>query len=349
MIREPKPAEAAQREAVLCLHCGGSSSSQWRALLAHLGERYETVAADLVGHGQSPPRPADEAPTLLGEVERLSERLATLPRPVHLVGHSFGGSVALKLALLQPGVVRTIALFEPTPFGMLWHSPAGRSALQGTLAISDAVAAALRDGDPERAAHMFHEHWQPGAWLPLPPHARQRLIERMPVVSQAFESQLGERTHPRELRCIGVPVLYMRGSEPHPSVAAIQQLLEANCPRLETQVFEGIAHMGPVTHGAIVNPRIEQFIERHGRGGAAHRGRRGADRPGLSRWRMCASCDALPAGVQCNSAPARGTGFRLRIRRGAPQAASVDLDRDGHRFTAADAERGDAAALSARA
>jgi pimeloyl-ACP methyl ester carboxylesterase len=45
--------ESGEGEAVICIHASASSSGQWRPLMERLGERYRTIAPDLVGYGRS--------------------------------------------------------------------------------------------------------------------------------------------------------------------------------------------------------------------------------------------------------------------------------------------------------
>ena len=84
---------------VVLLHGGGSSGAQWRRVCEILKDRYRMITANQFGHGGTEPWP--------GPPERLShEAEATLVRAViskvggsvHLVGHSYGGGVALRLA-----------------------------------------------------------------------------------------------------------------------------------------------------------------------------------------------------------------------------------------------------------
>src|SRR5512138_1893739 len=93
--------ESGAGPAVVCLHANASTSGQWRALMEELAPRWHVIAADLYGAGKSPAPPAggarlkDEV-VLLGPVlERAGERFS-------LVGHSYGGAVALIAATMFP-------------------------------------------------------------------------------------------------------------------------------------------------------------------------------------------------------------------------------------------------------
>lgn len=87
---------------VILLHCSASSGAQWRSLSERLGGDHRTVAIDLYGYGKcddwsgnGPLSLADEAAAVVAVMSHYEGR-------VHLVGHSSGGAVALRVATQQP-------------------------------------------------------------------------------------------------------------------------------------------------------------------------------------------------------------------------------------------------------
>ena len=89
------------------------------ASLAHgLAERdpdLGIVALDLTGHGASPPLPRGaDSTTLAGDV-LATVRALGLVTPLALVGHSLGGRVALRAALIEPAVARSVTLLDIAP------------------------------------------------------------------------------------------------------------------------------------------------------------------------------------------------------------------------------------------
>src|SRR5690348_9869377 len=118
--------EAGSGETVLLLHATASSSAQWFDLAGVLRANCHVVAPDLYGYGETDPWPGNR-PFALSEEAALAD--AVLPRdgrPVHLVGHSYGGAVALRFALQQPERLRSLVLIEPVAFHLLWGDTADR-------------------------------------------------------------------------------------------------------------------------------------------------------------------------------------------------------------------------------
>jgi pimeloyl-ACP methyl ester carboxylesterase len=100
-------------------------SRQWRKLGQRLAPTHDVLAPDLIGYGGDPWPPGK--PFHFGQdVERLA---GLLDRPADVVGHSYGGLLALQLALAQPERVRSLALYEPVPCiaaAAPWRSVTGR-------------------------------------------------------------------------------------------------------------------------------------------------------------------------------------------------------------------------------
>jgi 3-oxoadipate enol-lactonase len=98
-----------QGPAVVWLHPMGLDLSTWDEVAARFEPRFTFVAADLPGHGRSP-LPAEGAgiPKYATAVKAMLDDLG-LNRPV-VVGGSFGGMIALTLALNHPGTVKALVV-----------------------------------------------------------------------------------------------------------------------------------------------------------------------------------------------------------------------------------------------
>jgi pimeloyl-ACP methyl ester carboxylesterase len=106
-----------RRPPVLMLHGVGRSLEDWNEQFDRLADGYRLVAVDLPGFGRSEPVP--EPVGLRAEAEAIWETLDAVGagRPVHLVGNSLGGAVALQLLALDPGRVASVALLDSAGFG----------------------------------------------------------------------------------------------------------------------------------------------------------------------------------------------------------------------------------------
>src|SRR3569832_2064607 len=105
---------------VVLLHSSGMSGDQWRRTTpALLQAGVRAIVPDLLGSGRSAPWPEGKPFQFGLDVEVVGRLLQRVDRPVHLVGHSYGGHIALRAATLAPDRVISLALYDPVSFGVL--------------------------------------------------------------------------------------------------------------------------------------------------------------------------------------------------------------------------------------
>jgi len=258
----PHVREAGAGPGVVCLHANASSSSQWRGLMDRLAPQFHVLAADGYGAGKSPPWPADRVLGLHDEVALLEPVFAAAGDGHLLVGHSYGAAVALKAALTHPGRVRALALYEPTLFGLLdAQSPPPNAADGIRQAVADAEAALAR-GDPAAAASHFIDYWMgAGAWAVTPEARRAPILAAIANVGGWRQALFSEPTTLAALARIDQPVLLMTGSDSPASSLGVAGLLAQSLPRVQVLAFDGLGHMGPVTHPDTVNDAVARFLD----------------------------------------------------------------------------------------
>lgn len=108
-----------QGEPVMLLHGSACSKGQWAGLTHLLEAQFQVAAVDLLGHGETPAWPGPAPLTLADEAMAIRTLVEHVRGPVHLVGHSFGGAVALHFAQAHPDQVRSLVLIEPVAFNLL--------------------------------------------------------------------------------------------------------------------------------------------------------------------------------------------------------------------------------------
>lgn len=254
--------EAGDGPGVVCVHANASTSSQWRGLMDMLAPKFRVLAADSYGAGRSPAPPAG-AVALRDEVALLEPVFARAGDPFVLVGHSYGAAVALAAAVLHPNRVRALALYEPTLFSLIDADSPPPNEADGIRAAVASAAGALDAGDAEGAAGHFIDYWMGrGAWDATPEQRKAPIAAAIVNVRSWAAALLGEPTPLRTFAELDIPVLYMTGSESPRSSLGVARLLVPALRRVEHVEFDGLGHMGPVTHPQVVNAAIAGFLER---------------------------------------------------------------------------------------
>jgi len=231
---------------MLALHCALAHGGEFAGL--GLG----VMAPDLPGHGGSPDWVGVD---YQGDCVR--DVAGLIAAAVHLVGHSSGAVIALRLALERPELVLSLTLIEPVLFAAA--RAAGSPAFADHIVRFAPVMQAYRGGDYEAAAVAFHAVWGAGSFAALPAEVRSYMVARMPLIAamdDALTLDSGGLLGPYRLESLGIPVLLIEGDQSPAVIAAIHDELQRRLPQVTRHVVAGAAHMLPLTHAAQVAAAI---------------------------------------------------------------------------------------------
>lgn len=240
--------------AVLALHCSLAHAGAWSGLVDHLSG-VTVTALDQPGHGRA--ADWDGVTDLHGLTTRLSVELAEHlgdGQPIDVLGHSFGATVAMRMALERPDLIRSLVLIEPPLFAA---ARAGGSAAFAPFQVEHlAVAQALADRRRQDAAEMFHGLWGNGAvFTNLPARQQHYMMDRIHFIAAQNPFLLHDTAgllRYMGLESLGIPVLLVEGAASPAIVGAVQDELARRLPRVARLVVPGAGHMVPITHPAEV-------------------------------------------------------------------------------------------------
>jgi pimeloyl-ACP methyl ester carboxylesterase len=225
--------------AVLLLHAGIADRTMWREQLEPLARAgYRALALDLPGFGAAPLAEGPQAPwtDVIETMDSLHVERAAL------VGNSYGGAVALRVALVAPARVSALALISAPP-PQLEPSPQLQAAW-------DAESAALERGDIEAAVQAVVAAWtRPDAPVAL----RERLaaMQRLAFATQLAAGDQGEAPDPLEqdpqaLTRLRTPALVAVGGHDMPDFLEAAEMLAQTLVNARHEVIEHAGHLAPL-------------------------------------------------------------------------------------------------------
>lgn len=224
----------------LFVHCSLGRGLSLMPLAEALPDARDTFF-DLPGHGKSAAWTGQDYHS-----ESLAVARALTDAPTHVVGHSFGATVALRFALDAPEKVSRLTLIEPVMFAAA-RGTAAYDAHQ--IAFAPFVAAMVAQ-DRDTASAIFTAMWGTGpAWPDLPEKNRARICDQIhliPAAAPAIEDDVhGILDRLDQLHC---PVDLIEGSSTQPVIPAILDGLKRGIPQARRIVIDGADHMVPLTH-----------------------------------------------------------------------------------------------------
>jgi pimeloyl-ACP methyl ester carboxylesterase len=248
---------------VIALHCSLGSGRQWTRLAEALGDGFDVIAPDLSGYGKHVGRPILPT-TLSDEVAALADQIDRAEGPIHLVGHSYGGAVAFKMATSErwAGRVRSLTLIEPVLPTLLRDNPADRRLHDVFADLGTHVHVDLWNGMYMEALDRFLDYWcGSGPKEALPGEARLRMIEVIEKVAFDFTAILGEVNVASAAAALRVPTLLVSGGLSPYMTQRIVVKLATLIPGAEARHLAVAGHMLPITHAKTINPDIVRHIE----------------------------------------------------------------------------------------
>lgn len=231
------------KETVILVHgLGGGASKDWQAVIQHLQPHYHVLTLDLPGFGRSSTGEGDYTPTGYARLLRLlAKRHAN--RPFHMVGHSMGGTIALRYAARYPDDLKSLTLVGAAgvlhrmaytkalaPLGL--EQLAGH-ALPGKGIISDLVGVMLEKAEAQLPADL-------GALMEIPA-LRQKILKGNPTAIAGFA--LAQEDFSQAPERVTAPTLMVWGALDQAAPLRTGYVLDSRIPRSMLEVIPGGGHM----------------------------------------------------------------------------------------------------------
>jgi 3-oxoadipate enol-lactonase len=234
---------------VLLLHAGIADRRMWTPQIDALsGAGYRVLAPDLPGFGDAALEP--------GTFAYVDYSAALLEGPAAVVGCSFGGRVALELALARPELVERLVLIGAGLGRWDWSETAQAGFTEEEAAIDR--------GELAEAAASQARMWLAPDADPVVRELTEAMTlrsyeQQLPVDGQV-EAVWPERSAEERLGEIGVPTLVVVGSEDVEDIRAMAEKLAAGIPGARLETIHAAGHLPSLERPDELNRLLLDFL-----------------------------------------------------------------------------------------
>jgi pimeloyl-ACP methyl ester carboxylesterase len=246
---------------VVLVHSSVSGARQWRRLMDDLKDRFRVRAVNLFGYGKTPPWPAHATQSLDDQARLVEAVLPADAGEVHLVGHSFGGSVAMKAAARLAGRVAKLVLLEANPYSLL--AQFGRTdAFAEAMELRNYIKKFGALGEWATAAEKFADYWGGAAtWRAMTPERRAAFTQALRPNYFEWDAVMNEATSVEQWSAL-LPRATLLVCDPATTrpIRETAAILRRACPGWTYQEVPGGGHMAPLTRPDLINPLVGSFL-----------------------------------------------------------------------------------------
>lgn len=248
---------------VVFVHGAFCDARYWQPQLDEISSAFRTIAVSLTGYH---PVPFDAAHfSAERHVAEVAAFLATFDAPVHLVGHSRGGRVALHVAARVPQTIRSLVLVEPggeIEPGFLLPRPQ-TEVTPASANVRDEVETLVRAGEAERGLRLYIDAGHgAGSFDGLPAVLRDMLISNAVTIV----AMVTDRTAPlgaAVAHAVTGPAVLMGGDRSPVIFDRTLESLAAHMVKTERVTLAGLDHFGTFTQPHTFNRTLLQWLKAH--------------------------------------------------------------------------------------
>jgi pimeloyl-ACP methyl ester carboxylesterase len=237
-----------------------STGAAWRPVIAALNGRFRCVTTSLLGYGATTERRTESDPSIHHEAEVLESVVRRAGGGVHLVGHSFGGLVALAVALRREVKLASLVIVE-APAAELLRERGEVAHYRAFRDMTDAYLADFAGGNAVAVAPMIDFYGGAGTFASWPQRVRDHAVETTPVNIRDWASAYGFPLSADLLATVALPVCVIRGGASHAAVQRANALLGSCINGGALATVDGAAHFMIATHADAVARLISEHID----------------------------------------------------------------------------------------
>ena len=252
--------EAGSGTPVILIHGSVSDYREWSKQITSLSDHYRVIAYSRRYHWPNLAASAEADASLAQQVQDLSEFIKAIGiGSAHIVGHSYGGAIALSYALQHPDKVKSLVLAEPAVSSVMSKTPENDTVSKEAQAIRAKMKEVFATGNAETIAKTYADHVAPGDFERATPDERKMLLDNVTAFQLDFNSQRLPFTC-EDAQKITAPVLVLAGSQ---SPMGLQRIAETTAACIKGSKFVKIplaTHWMQHDNAQVFNDELLAFL-----------------------------------------------------------------------------------------
>lgn len=243
---------------IVALYGSASGPVFWQKMLGSIGDRM-VYTPNLPGYGRAPVRGA----TIAEQAAEMIDFIEDLLEPVHLVGHSFGGALALHAARTKPHLIKSLTLFEPVVAHLMRQgTEEDRALYSGFETVGHHMVATDATQTLDQGIGQFVDYWNGnGTWAALDADKQRGIQSMAQTVLTHFLSIEKETWGLGACRTMTAPVQLVYGEASKPIAQRVCALLAEVIPYAQLTTIKDAGHLLPNTHAEDCKTVLMDFME----------------------------------------------------------------------------------------
>ena len=251
--------EYGEGPAILFIPGSFSTPSAWSAVQRSMPPYYRFISTSLCGYGSTEELRSTDNYGMNNLIDIIEAVVEKIGQPVHLVGHSFGGMVALASALSDRFEILSISTFEANPITLI-DTYRHRYLFEETIKIKDEFEAAFNAQNKD-AARIIIDFWGGNGSFDSMPNSVQQYC-RQTAYNNVLDwyTALSFRAKADDYAKLSMPVLLVRGAHANTQMVQITKTLQACIPNQSSVIIRDSAHFLITSHAAECAQILADFL-----------------------------------------------------------------------------------------
>ena len=236
-----------------------STPAAWQNIQKHLPQRYRFLSTSLCGYGGTTETRTLHDNSINHEIEILNHITASIQKPIHLVGHSFGGLVCFAAVLIGKLKVKSLTTFEANPITLLDEKNVLR--FRKIRKISENFERQYFLGEKD-AVKTIIDFWGGHGSFSSMPEVVQKYCRSTGFANVLdWRTALSFKTSSNDFKKWKIPCLIVRGEHANHEMIEITDILSKSIPDNQISVVSGANHFLISSHPAKCASLLANFLQ----------------------------------------------------------------------------------------